>query len=120
MNKFKICIYAICKNEEKFVSRWVESMKEADKIFVLDTGSTGPAGEIVNFADFYAPIPLDNAATVTPGTSDITGLFLITTTTENSVLTVRNPASNPAALTITPLAGGTNPVSAHLVITQIS
>ena len=40
MNKFKICVYAICKNEEKFVSRWVESMKEADKIFVLDTGST--------------------------------------------------------------------------------
>ena len=53
-------------------------------------------------------------------TSDITGLFLITTTTENSVLTVRNPAGNQAALTITPLAGGTNPVSAHLVITQIS
>ena len=46
--------YAICKNEEKFVSRWVESMKEADKIFVLDTG---PAGEIVNFADFYALMP---------------------------------------------------------------
>ena len=36
----KICVYAICKNEEKFVSRWVESMKEADDIYVLDTGST--------------------------------------------------------------------------------
>ena len=29
------------------------------------------------------------------------------------------PAGNAAALTITPLAGGTRPVSAHLVITQI-
>ena len=40
MNKYKICVYAICKNEEKFVKRWVESMKEADQIYVLDTGST--------------------------------------------------------------------------------
>ena len=40
MNKYKICVYAICKNEEKFVSRCVESMKEADEIYVLDTGST--------------------------------------------------------------------------------
>lgn len=36
----KICVYAICKNEEKFVDRWVKSMKEADDIYVLDTGST--------------------------------------------------------------------------------
>lgn len=35
----KVCVYAICKNEEKFVNRWVESMKEADEIYVLDTGS---------------------------------------------------------------------------------
>jgi len=40
MNKYKVCVYAICKNEEQFVSRWVESMKEADEIYVLDTGST--------------------------------------------------------------------------------
>lgn len=40
MNKYKVCVYAICKNEEKFVSRWVNSMKEADAIYVLDTGST--------------------------------------------------------------------------------
>ena len=36
----KICVYAICKNEEKFVDRWLESMSEADYIVVLDTGST--------------------------------------------------------------------------------
>lgn len=35
----KVCVYAICKNEEKFTERWYNSMKEADKIFVLDTGS---------------------------------------------------------------------------------
>lgn len=39
MKKLKICVYAISKNEEKFVNRWVESMKEADEIYVLDTGS---------------------------------------------------------------------------------
>lgn len=40
MSKYKIAVYAIAKNEEKFVDRWVESMKEADSIYVLDTGST--------------------------------------------------------------------------------
>ena len=36
----KVVVYAISKNEEKFVNRWVSSMKEADAIYVLDTGST--------------------------------------------------------------------------------
>lgn len=40
MNKYKVCIYAISKNEEQFVDRWCENLKEADEIFVLDTGST--------------------------------------------------------------------------------
>lgn len=53
------------------------------------------------------------------GTSQIVGMSLVTTTVTNSLLTVRNPAGNSTALTITPLAGGTRPVSAHLVITQI-
>lgn len=35
----KIVVYAISKNEEKFVDRWFQSMKEADEIYVLDTGS---------------------------------------------------------------------------------
>ena len=40
-NKYKICVYAISKNEEKFVDRWYDSIKdEADEIIVLDTGST--------------------------------------------------------------------------------
>lgn len=40
MKKYKIVVYAISKNEEKFVDRWVDSMQEADEIYVLDTGST--------------------------------------------------------------------------------
>ena len=36
----KISVYAISKNEEKFVERWIENLKEADNIYVLDTGST--------------------------------------------------------------------------------
>ena len=35
----KVIVYAITKNEEKFVNRWCESMREADEIYVLDTGS---------------------------------------------------------------------------------
>lgn len=40
MKKLKICVYAISKNEEQFVDRWYESIKDADEIYVLDTGST--------------------------------------------------------------------------------
>jgi len=148
------------------------------------TGAIGEAGGVLNFADFYALMPPDNAATVAPGTdvsfpqdgpnsgsgiarigadsfnlseigtyqilfqvsvseagqlqltlngdalastvvgqatgtSQIIGMSFLTTTTINSVLTVRNPADNATALTITPLSGGTQPVSAHLIITQI-
>lgn len=54
------------------------------------------------------------------GTSQLVGVALIKTTVVNSILTVRNPASESTALTITPLAGGTEPVSAHLVIMQIA
>ena len=45
MGKYKVAVYAICKNEEKFVKRWYESVKEADGIFVLDTGSTDNTAE---------------------------------------------------------------------------
>ena len=53
------------------------------------------------------------------GTSEIVGMAIISTTSANSVLTVRNPSGNAAALTVTPLAGKEVPSSAHLVITQI-
>ncbi len=35
----KIYVYAIARNESKFVERWMQSMSEADGIYVLDTGS---------------------------------------------------------------------------------
>ena len=147
-------------------------------------GEAGPAGGVLSFADFYALMPPDNAATVAPGTdvsfpqdgpnsgaditrlgadsfelgpigtyqvlfqvsvteaaqliltlngedlaytvagratgtSQIVGMALVETTTENSVLTVRNPEGTAAAITITPSAGGVRSVSAHLVIMQI-
>lgn len=36
----KISVYAISKNEGKFVKRFCESAKEADEIVIVDTGST--------------------------------------------------------------------------------
>lgn len=47
MKNYKVCVYAICKNEEKNAEAWVESMKEADKIIVVDTGSTDNTVEIL-------------------------------------------------------------------------
>jgi len=149
-----------------------------------DTGPTGAPGGVIAFADFYALMPPDNAATVASGTdvsfpqdgpssigsitrisdfefnlsaigtylvmfnvsvseagqlvlmlngvdlaytvsgratgtSQIVGISFVTTTSADSILTVRNPVGSSIALTITPLAGGVEPVSAHLVITQI-
>jgi glycosyltransferase involved in cell wall biosynthesis len=47
MNKLRIVVYAICKNEEQFVDRWIDSMSEADEIVVTDTGSTdGTVGKL--------------------------------------------------------------------------
>ena len=43
----KICVYAIAKNEEQFVPKWVDSMQEADGIYVLDTGSTDHTAELL-------------------------------------------------------------------------
>ena len=52
--------------------------------------------------------------------SQIVGTALITTTAENSTLTVRNPATATAPITVTPGAGGTEAVSAQLVIVQLA
>ena len=43
----RICVYAICKNEEQFARRWVNSMNEADGIYVLDTGSTDNSAQLL-------------------------------------------------------------------------
>jgi glycosyltransferase involved in cell wall biosynthesis len=39
-DNIKVCLYAIAKNEVDEVESWYDSIKEADKIIVLDTGST--------------------------------------------------------------------------------
>jgi glycosyltransferase involved in cell wall biosynthesis len=43
----KIAIYSIAKNEEKFCERFVKSCKDADGIFVADTGSTDNSVELL-------------------------------------------------------------------------
>ena len=53
------------------------------------------------------------------GTSQITGDSLVQTTVINSVLTLENPPGESVALTMTPIAGGVDPVSASLVIKRI-
>ena len=56
----------------------------------------------------------------TAGTSQILGTVLLTTVTENSILTLRNPAGNETDLTVTENGGGNLPVSAHLIILQLA
>lgn len=53
------------------------------------------------------------------GTSQIYQTSIITTTSSSSLLSIINPESEAAALTISPLAGGTEPISAHLVIIKL-
>ena len=43
----KICVYAIAKDEALQVQSWYESMKFADHIIVLDTGSTDNTVELL-------------------------------------------------------------------------
>jgi len=81
MNKYKICVYAICKNEEQFVDRWVDSMKEADIIVVTDTGSQDATVEklksrgVIVYEDEIRPWRFDTARNVSldhvPGDVDI-------------------------------------------------
>ena len=44
----KVTVYAICKNEIKFIERWFKSFKEADYVCILDTGSTDGTYEYLN------------------------------------------------------------------------
>lgn len=78
---YKICVYAIAKNEIKFVDRWYESVKEADYICVLDTGSTDGTYErlkslgIITAKKKYDIFRFDNARndslSLIPADSDI-------------------------------------------------
>jgi hypothetical protein len=54
------------------------------------------------------------------GTNQIVGDTLIETTLPNTLLSIVNPVGNPAALTMTSIAGGTHQVAATLTIWLIS
>lgn len=63
----KVCVYAIAKNEIKFVDRWYNSVSEADYVCVLDTGSTDGTFErlkqlnIITKQTYYNPFRFDTA-----------------------------------------------------------
>lgn len=46
LNRLKICVYAISKNEAKFIKRWADSARDADVIVLADTGSTDGTPDI--------------------------------------------------------------------------
>lgn len=48
---YKICAYAICKNERERIEQWLEYVKEADCVVVLDTGSTDGTYEFLQSRD---------------------------------------------------------------------
>ena len=66
-----------------------------------------------------SPVPIaSSVAGRDTGTDQVVGISIITTTAP-SILEVINPSGNATALTLTPIAGGTHSVSAHLVIIRI-
>lgn len=65
-----VYVYAICKNEAGFAERWMDSMCEADAVFVTDTGSEDDTVErlrargAVVFSERIAPWRFDAARNV--------------------------------------------------------
>ncbi len=108
-------------NSGAFVSRTSNSsftLTDAGTYLVMYQVSVTESGQLIltlNGADLGYTVSGRST-----GNSQITGMAIVTTTAANSVLTVRNPSGNAEALTLTPLAGGTRPVSAHLVILQLA
>lgn len=84
--------------------------------FQINTEEAGQLILTLNGTD----LPYTVAGREGSGASQIVGMAIVQTTAENSVLTLRNPEGTGDPLTLTPNAGGTRPVSAHLIITQIA
>lgn len=93
------------------------SLTEAGTHLIMFQVNVTEAGQLV-IALNYAELAYTVSGRAT-GTSQIMQTSIITTTDESTQLSIRNPASEAAALTITPLAGGTEPVSAHLIIIKL-
>lgn len=70
MKRYKVCVYAICKDEEKFVDRWMDAMEEADLVVVTDTGSSDATVEklrergAVVYTDIISPWRFDVARNI--------------------------------------------------------
>jgi glycosyltransferase involved in cell wall biosynthesis len=60
-NKPRYAVYGIYKNEEKFIERFLASVREADEIVLCDTGTTDRTNEII--ADFQQRNPEVNLST---------------------------------------------------------
>ena len=43
----KIAVYAICRNESKFIDRWARTVQAADEVVVLDTGSDDGSADLL-------------------------------------------------------------------------
>ena len=82
--------------------------------FLVSVTEAGQLGLALN--GFELPYAVYGRAT---GTSQIAGDALVETAGPNSLIEVVNPTGNPAALTITPFAGGPRPVTASLIIEQL-
>lgn len=68
----KLAVYAICKNELKFLNDWVEHVKEADYICVLDTGSTdGTWEELQRWKEEYPDKFIIKQEIITPWRFDV-------------------------------------------------
>ncbi len=83
-------------------------------LFQVDVTAAAQLGLRLN----GAPI-LDSVVGRATGSSQITGLSLVTTTTVNSVLEVINPSGNATTIAVPPNDGGTHPITAHLVIIRV-
>ncbi|MBO7251091.1 MAG: collagen-like protein [Oscillospiraceae bacterium] len=94
------------------------SLEEPGTYQILYQVSAADGGQLVltlnDAALAYTVVGQDNT-----GSAQITGMTLVTTTAANSVLTVRNPEGTGDPLTLTPNAGGPQPVSAQLTIIRI-
>lgn len=92
------------------------ALVEAGTYQVIFTAAAAEAGQLVlTLNGTEVPYTVTGRSAVD---SPITGVSIITAPA-GAVLTVRNPAASAASLTLTPSAGGTDPVSAHLTIVRL-
>jgi hypothetical protein len=73
----KIAVYSILKNEERLISRWYESAKHADAIYVLDTGSEDTSHEALDALKYLNPNVNVFSATFVPFRFDQARNFLL-------------------------------------------